>query len=199
MTLSIRLCTALAICALGSSPVRADLVSVLSTAPVTAPASLGFSASTTAGTLTVGTTSTPPYNFLDTWTFNLAADAHIGALVGSFNFIDGLGHVISGIENLQLRLRGPGPGGPVSLVTWQSVTNYSGFQTLFSYVMPTSAAAGSYALEVRGTINFPVGGSAAYAGTLSALAPVPLPAAAPLMALALAGLAALRRKGLARG
>lgn len=195
MTATIRISAALALCALAAQPAQADLIAALSTTAITAPASLGFSASTTAGTLTVGTTSVTPYNFLDSWTFTLAADANVGALVGSFNFTDGSGNVISGVENLQLRLRGPGPSGPVSLVTWQTVNNYVGFQTLFSYVMPTVSAAGTYALEVRGTINAPIGGSAAYSGTLSALAaPVPLPAAAPLLALALAGLAAMRRK-----
>lgn len=174
---------------------RADMVSALAPSAVVAPASLGFSNSTTAGTLTsVGTLATAPYNFLDQWTFTLAGSADVAGFVGTLNFVDALdaSHTTQGIDNLQLRLRGPG-GNLVSWTTASSLFPVGGAVQVFEVAAPTALLPGSYTLEIRGTL---VGPSAAYAGTLQAIAPVPLPAALPLLALGLAGLGLRARRRL---
>lgn len=186
---------ALALGLLAASPAHADFVGTLSPTPVVAPAALGFSNSTTAGTLTsLGTVVPSPYNFFDTWTFTLAGDANVGGFVGSLNLVDAFGVTTSGIDNLQLRLRGP-DGNLVSWTTVSTSTSMGPVVQVFSIAMPAPLAGGSYSLEVRGTL---VGPSSAYAGTLNAVAPapVPVPAALPLLALGLAGLGvtAVRRR-----
>ena len=176
-----------------SGAAHADMVATLSASPVVAPAALGFSNSTGAGTLTsAGTAAVSPYNFLDQWTFTLASGADVGGFVGALNLLDPLdaSSISQGIDNLQLRLRGPGG----NLVGWTSVSSafaIPGGVQVFQVVPLAPLAAGVYSLEVRGTL---LGTSAAYAGTLQAVAPVPLPAALPLLALGLAGLAARARR-----
>ena len=175
--------------ALCGSPAHADMVFTLSSAPVIAPTSLGFSNSTAAGTLTVGSPG-PMYNFLDQWTFTLAQSADVGGFVGSFNFTDAQGQVLQGIDHLQIRLVGPSPGSG-AVVGWQSVAQYSGAQTLFSVLSPSSFAPGMYSLHVRGQL---VGSSSAYAGTLQAASPVPLPPSLPALAAGLVTFAAVARR-----
>ena len=177
---------AVALCA---SSAHADMSFSLSAAPVGAPASLGFSNSTSAGTLMPGTSSTL-YNFLDQWSFTLAQGANVGGFVGSLNFTDPQGQVVQGIDNLQLRLVGAGPGNPTLVVGWQSVVQSTGVQTVFSVASPTGFAAGAYTLEVRGQL---LGSSSAYAGTLQTAAAVPLPAPWTVLAAGLALFAALPR------
>jgi hypothetical protein len=160
----------------------------LSAGPVYGPASLGFSNSTTAGTLTQGQ-STALFNFLDRWSFSLAQDANVGAFVGSLNFTDSQGQVFQGIDNLQLRLVGVAPSGNILVVGWQSVVQYTGAQTLFSVVSPTVFRPGAYSLEVRGQL---VGAASAYAGTLQTAAAVPLPPSFSSLAVGLFTLAGLR-------
>ncbi len=170
---------------LASPAAWADLVSSLFPSPVTAPAALGFSNSTTSGLLNTngfGSASPvetgPTYNFSDRWTFTLADNADVGGLAGTFNFVDAQGIAVTqGIENLQMRLFGPGTN--PSVVGWQSVANLApNVQYLFSIVSPTPFMAGNYSVDVRGRL---VGGAASYSGTLNVIAPVPLPAALPLL------------------
>lgn len=170
-----------------SHGVHADLVTTLSPAPITAPAALGYSNSTTSGLLTsVGTTATSPWNFVDRWTFTLADEANVSSFAATLNFTDGGGTVTQGIENLQLRLVGPSS----MVIGWQTVQNYVGFQQVLSSVSPAPYAAGNYALEIRGTL---VGPASSYAGTLVA-SPVPLPAALPMLAAGLGAFAMMRRR-----
>lgn len=164
---------------------QADTVFTLSAAPIAAPAAVGFQNSTTLGTLTsAGTTAPSPYNFQDTWNFLLDPGAEIGAFVGSLNFVGAGGVTTMGIDNLQLRLLGPGG---VLLQGWMTSTGaVAGVEQVFSIIAPSSVfAAGAYALQVRGTL---VGAASAYAGTLQAVVPgdpvgtVPLPASGWLLA-----------------
>lgn len=167
---------------------HADYVFQFLPNPVTAPASLGFSNSTTAGTLFAGPSVQPPsYNFVDRWEFTLSAGADVNAFVGSMNFTGPAGATTQGIDNLQLRLVGPG----ANVIGWQNVIPLGATAQVFSIVSPSTYAAGTYALEIRGLL---AGASSAYAGTLTAVQPVPLPAALPLLAVGLAGLAGLARR-----
>ena len=187
----LRAALAAAFCLGTTLAAQADTVFALSSTPIVAPAAVGFQNSTTFGTLTsVGTTATAPYNFQDTWNFALDPSAEIGAFVGSLNFVGSGGATTMGIDNLQLRLIGPGG---VLLQGWRTSTGaVAGVEQVFSIIAPSSVfAAGSYALQVRGTL---VGAASAYAGTLQAVLPgepvgtVPLPASGWLLA---GGLAAL--------
>jgi hypothetical protein len=186
--------TPLALC---SAVASADAIFTFAPSVISAPDSRSFSNATgSGGTLT---TSEPaplasaPYNFLDTWLFTLAPAADVQAFVGSINFTSASNTVTLGIDNLQMNLLRLNSGGAeIVLVGWQSAVNFSGFQQLFSIAANAPFAAGDYALNVRGKL---VGPSSAYAGTLQALNPVPLPTSAALFA---GGLAAfglrLRRR-----
>jgi hypothetical protein len=173
---------------------HADTVFTFAPSVITAPDTRAFSnASGPGGSLAVSANPTPLYNFLDTWNFTLAPGADVQAFVGSINFTNAQDVVTSGIENLQLNLLYLDGGGPPTVIAgWQSALAFTGAQQLFSIVAPASFVAGNYALNVRGKLVGPV---SAYAGTLQALNPVPLPATAPLFAAGL-GLLALRwRRG----
>ena len=168
----------------GSGWAQADLVSVLPGSPVAPPATAAFSnTNVTLGTLsTVGSIT---YNFLDTWTFALAADAQVGSITTTFDF----GATSSGtpptfgISNLQVRLGTTPPTSP-SLVSWLNVTPAGpGVTSSVALIPITPLLAGNYQLQVRGTM----GPSGAYGGSVIVSA-VPLPAALPLF---LAGLGAL--------
>lgn len=181
---------------------RADFISILGDGTVTAPASVNFGNSTTTpgnlNTIPVPSLRTPslpsPYNFIDSWTFNLTNAADVTSFVGTLNFSTPNG--TNGIDNIQLALFGPsgaisawGASAPISIAP--GVTQY------FSVVSPTALASGAYSLRIRGTL---IGSSSAYAGTLTALAPagteVPVPPALPLMAAGLLVLATLTRRRL---
>lgn len=183
--------TALAALAAAAPQAHADFVFTLAPSPIIAPAAVGFSNSTSFGTLTPGTiTASPATNFKDIWNFALASGADVGAFVGSLNFTDGNGNVTVGISNLQLALLGPNG----TIQGWSSSITNTGIQQVFSIIAPTNFfAPGNYALQVRGLLEGP---TSAYAGTLQAVSAVPLPATAPLLGagLAFAGSAWRRRR-----
>ena len=173
----------------GSGWAQADLVSSLPGGPITPPATVAFSNSavTTSTSVTEGTVT---YNFLDTWTFTLAADAHVGSISTTFDFGAGPSGPTFGISNLQVNLlTDPASGAP--LVSWLTVTPVGpGFTSSVALIPPSPLVAGNYLLQVRGT----VGSTGAYGGSVIANAPaaVPLPAALPLF---LVGLGVLGAKG----
>lgn len=177
----------------GAGAARADHVFSFAPSVITAPDSRGFSNSTSSW-LAPGTISPLPpaaatYNFLDSWQFTLGVGADVGAFVGSLNFTGAGGVVTQGISNLQLNLIGPGG---VHLVGWQTSQGFGSVEQVFSVVSQTPFAAGDYALQVRGKL---VGASSAYAGTLQAVNPVPLPAELPMAAAGLLLLTGLARRG----
>jgi hypothetical protein len=164
---------------------------------ITAPAALAFSNTTDGnlgGSLAVSSSPGSSYNFQDTWNFSLSGNANVQSFVGSINFTDPQGGVTSGISNLQLNLLySPGSSSQNPLQTWTTGVSFEfpitnvGSQQLFSIIATTPYSAGTYALNVRGTLVGPV---SAYSGTLLALnTVVPVPAAAPLFASGLAALA----------
>lgn len=153
------------------------------------PDSRGFQNSVQGGTLTIGTiTSSPARNFVDTWNFTLAANAQIGSIVSTVNFLGPGGLITQGIDNLQLRLVGP----TSTLVGWTNVLGGPTFQNVISYVDPDGVwDVGTYRIEIRGQLT---GLAAAYGGTVIALpAPVPLPASMPLLLLGMIGMTAFVR------
>ncbi len=173
------LCSAAALSSVGLA--HADLASSLG-GPITPPATVAFS-----NTNVLTGTVNGVYNFLDTWTFTLAADAHVGAVSTTFDFGAGPGGPTYGISNLQVRLQTDPSSGP-SLVSWLTVTPVApGFTSSVALIPPSPLGAGNYSLQVRGT----VGSTGAYGGSVI-VSPVPLPAALPMLLL---GLGALGAKG----
>lgn len=161
----------------GSGLAHADFVGSLGS--ITPPATVAFSNSV----VTTGTTA-GLYNFLDTWNFTLAADAHVGSITTTFDFAGGPG---VGITNLQVKLSTNPISGP-ALVSWLTVTpSGPGFNSSVALIPASPLLAGNYKLDIRGTLASP----GSYGGTVIANA-VPLPAALPLF---LSGLGALGIKG----
>lgn len=138
--------------------------------------------------VTVGTIAAPSYNFLDSWTFVLGADASIAAIAATINFtaVPG-GPAVFGIENLQINLV-TNPAGGAPLVSWLTVTMPApGLNQLVALVSPSPLGAGNYMVQVRGTLTAP----GAYSGSIIASpSTVPLPAALPLLLLGLSGIGA---------
>jgi hypothetical protein len=77
------------------------------------------------------------------------------------------------------------PPGSVEIGAWSTAFNSGPTSGTVAVIPATQLNAGTYALEVRGTVSGSAGGS--YSGQLN-LAPVPLPAALPLLLSGLGGL-----------
>ena len=139
-----------------------------------------------------------PDGFFDDYIFTVSgtsADSVTSTInLGNFLQISGLQvSLFSLVPNQSVPLFGSKlPAGSRELDAWSSAIS-SGGNTLgtVAVIPPTTLAAGTYALEIRGTVTGSVGGS--YSGQLN-LAPVPLPAALPLLLSGFAGLGTLARK-----
>lgn len=167
---------------------HADLISTLPGPSISPPATVAFSNSAVS-TGTITTNGAITYNFLDAWTFTLAADAQVGSISTTFDFGAGPGGPTFGISNLQVNLRADTLGA-APLVSWLTVTPAGpGFTSSVALIPPSPLLAGNYVLQIRGT----VGATGAYGGSVIANTPaaVPLPAALPLF---LCSLGALRTR-----
>lgn len=134
------------------------------------------------------------YEFYDDYVFTIS-----GATVNSVSSTINLSNVLS-IDNLSARLYdaslnpvlpvlGLPTGGAID--AWSTTSIVGGNNVTVSVLNNTSLNAGTYVLELRGSVSGTLGGS--YSGVLNVTA-VPVPAAAWLMGSALAGLLGVRRR-----
>jgi hypothetical protein len=219
MSTSISLHTMLAGIALafvGTSAFAASLpISYTTTAPVTpyagvttgsgvitnanTPDSYYYGNSLSNLTNTLYTPSSGTYNgvnfeFYDDYVFTIS-----GSTVNSVSSTISVGTMLS-IDNLQARLYStssnpslPVLGSPTGGVidAWSTTYSSGGGNVTVSVLNATTLSAGTYVLELRGSVSGTAGGS--YSGVLN-IAPVPVPAAAWLMGSALLGLVGARRR-----
>jgi hypothetical protein len=158
----------------------------------------GFGGSTTPLPGSQPSPSAPPswpasgFGFYDDWVFTIG-----GASANSITSTIDLGSLQ--VSDLQVRLYALGgnslptlgvPSGGV-IDAWSAPISGPGLSGSYSVISPTTLAAGTYVLEVRGNVTGGSGGS--YSGVLN-MTPVPLPAAAWLLLSGLAGLGAIRRR-----
>jgi len=164
---------------------RADLVSVLQPAPLSASTAVAFqNSNVTPGTLA----GNGAWNFLDQWAFSLSGAFNVSSLTAAIAFTDASGQsVLLGVSNLQVNLVS-NPPGQTALVSWQTISApLTGLQQTVALIPAAALGAGDYLLEVRGNVTQP----GAYSGSLIAqpLQVVPLPASAALFGAGLAALA----------
>jgi hypothetical protein len=142
-------------------------------------------------TVVAGTSS----GFYDDFVFTIAA-GQVDSVSSSIT----LGNML-GISGMQVRLYDYNANGQAApLLTtpvtgtafdaWSSTVTFPGGSSTVSVLPTTTLAAGTYAIEVRGTVSGSSGGN--YTGSLN-VTPVPLPAAAWLLLSGLGGLGALTR------
>jgi hypothetical protein len=143
-------------------------------------------------TVVTGTTS----GFYDDFVFTIGADQ-----VDSISSSITLGNML-GISGMQVRLydyNANGQAAPLlntpvagsAFDAWSSTVAFPGGTTTVNVLPTTTLAAGTYAIEVRGTVTGSAGGN--YTGSLN-MTPVPLPAALPALLGGLGVLAAYRRR-----
>lgn len=146
-----------------------------------------------------GNVSGTTFGFYDAFVFSIGAGT-----VDSITSTLDLGKFL-GITNLQVRLynltantdnvTGVPTGGAID--AWSTPLNFgTGLSGTVSVLPTTTLGAGTYVLQVRGTVTGSAGG--AYGGVLN-IVPVPLPATLPLLLSGLAALGVGRRAPLARG
>lgn len=134
------------------------------------------------------------FEFYDDFVFTIT-----GATVNSVSSTVNLGNILA-INNLQARLYNasgnpslPVLGTPVggAIDAWSSSYSSGSSNITVAVLNDTPLSAGTYVLELRGSVSGSAGGS--YSGVLN-VAPVPVPAAAWLMGSALLGLVGARRR-----
>lgn len=143
------------------------------------PETVGLSVSVPAG-----------FGFYDDFLFTIpsASTNSITSTIGFSNILN--------IDNLQVRIYNAATNSPLPVLGTPNGTVLEGWTTLvapgssISIVAPNNLNAGTYVLEVRGTVTGSAGGS--YSGVLN-VAPVPLPAALWLFGSAVGGMLTLRR------
>lgn len=141
---------------------------------------------------TIGLSTSVPagFGFYDDFLFTIPT-ASANAITSTI----GLSNIL-GIDNLQVRVYNAATNSPLPVLGMPNGIVLEGWTTLIapgssiSILAPASLHAGTYVLEVRGTVAGSAGGS--YSGVLN-VAAVPVPAGLWLFGSALAALAAVRR------
>lgn len=180
-----------------SAPARADHQARLTPAIHGHPASWVF-ANSAAEHLrpTVGLRGGGPFNFVDTWSFDLDTDARVNEVSVVMNAgRHGTPRPGAGLATLELRILDPSGQ---ALVAWLPAFGLGGPEHVLSVAPPRGGLfeSGRYVLEVRGLILDPQ--AASYSGVLSTSAPTVLSAqGAALMVLSLLLVALIRTRGLA--
>jgi hypothetical protein len=137
------------------------------------------------------TSTANPAGFYDDFVFTIA-----GGSADSVTSTINLGNVLE-IDGLQAALFSYTPGQAVPVAGsplangWSVPFNSGPTSGTIAVIAPTTLNAGTYVLEIAGTVSGSAGGS--YSGTLN-LAPVPLPGGLPLLLSGMAGLAMLGRR-----
>lgn len=163
------------------------------TAFTTLPASDGYT--NTLPALTGSVPGAPGFSFYDDYVFTVS-NATVDSVTSEIN----LGSL--SIGNLEERLYSvaanstlPAINGPATgfQTNWTAPVSFSagGESGMITVMNPTTLAAGTYVLEIRGDVTGSSGGT--YSGELN-LNPVPLPAALPLLLSGLGLLGGLARK-----
>jgi hypothetical protein len=141
--------------------------------------------------------ATTSYGFYDDFVFTVGSN-QADSITSTISLGSG-----TGISNLQVRLYDfTANGGAVPLLAtpvtgsafdaWSTPVSYApGVTGTIAVLNPTTLAAGTYVLEVRGTATGTGGGS--YAGVLN-VTPVPLPAGLPLLLSGVGALGGLLRR-----
>ena len=205
---------------MGTIALAAVLPATAATLPVSNGGSLYLSETTTgSGSAPFGNISalsTPGnYTYLDSWTApqSTVVSGTSSGFYDDFVFTIGAGQVDSvsssitlgnmlGISSMQVRLYDYNANGQVApLLTtpvpgsafdaWSSTVSFPGGTSTVNLLPTTTLKAGTYAVEVRGTVNGTSGGN--YTGSLD-VTPVPLPTALPALLGGLGLLAACTRR-----
>jgi hypothetical protein len=142
----------------------------------------------------------PGFSFYDDYVFTVAA-ATVDSLtsevdLGSLSISNLEERVYSVAGNSTLPVVGGSPAGFQTNWTAPLTVSGNGTTGMETILNPTTLAAGTYVLEIRGDVTGSAGGS--YSGVLD-LQPVPLPAAFPLLLSGLGLLGGMARKRSARG
>lgn len=149
------------------------------------PGSYTYGNSFGAGVGASATSTTNPAGFYDDYVFTIA-----GGSADSVTSTINLGNTLE-IDGLQAALFTYTPGQAVPVAGsplangWSVPFNSGPTSGTIAVISPTTLNAGTYVLEIEGTVSGTAGGS--YSGTLN-LAPVPLPAGLPLLLSGIAGL-----------
>ncbi len=177
--------------ALSDSTTSAGTTAYGTSTGLATPGSYSYSDTFLAGTGGKAVSANNPDGFYDDFVFTIA-----GATADSVTSTINLGNTLE-IDGLQVALFSysqgqsvPVAGSPLA-AGWSSSFNSGPASGTISVIPNTILAAGSYVLEVEGTVTGSSGGT--YSGSLN-LAPVPLPAGLPLLLSGVAGLAFWSRR-----
>jgi hypothetical protein len=146
--------------------------------PLVTPGSYFYGDTFAGNTGNSAVSSSLPDGFYDDFVFTISdasADSITSTItLGTSSEIDGLQ---AALFNYSTGQQLPVTGSPLA-AGWSQKVNFGSTTATYSVIPSTTLSAGSYVLEVKGTVSGTAGGS--YSGTLN-LAPVPLPAGLPLL------------------
>jgi hypothetical protein len=163
------------------------------TAFTTLPASDGYT--NTLPALTGSVPGAPGFSFYDDYVFTVS-NATVDSVTSEINLGSlSIGNLEERLYNVAANSTLPAINGPATgfQTNWSAPVNFSagGESGMITVMDPTTLAAGTYVLEIRGDVTGSSGGT--YSGELN-LNPVPLPAALPLLLSGLGLLGGLTRK-----